>query len=139
MSPNVRPGLAAPYRPAAPSIVISQEHLAHSDPHSKGLSSEHVDFISSPSLGDTKSLAACLATPSEAVPENEAGARGRLVATSSLRGTVVFQLQEEVTQCVDRWSDWVRRIRRKRRMDHVQGILALFSSGGNAAAAVISK
>ena len=103
---------------AAPSIVISEtleHHPADGHPLSKDMNSARVDFVSSPSLGDAKSLAACLATPSEAVPESEAGTRGRLVATSSLRGTVIFQFQEEVTQCVDRWSDWVRRIRRKRR------------------------
>ena len=44
------------------------------------------------------------------------------------RGTIVYQFQEEVTQCVDRWGDWVRRIRRKRRNDHIQVCMPGFAN-----------
>ena len=63
--------------PSAPSLDVKHDSSAihHDGGHSIG-----TDFVSAPSLGESKSLAACLATPSEAV-ENEAHARLRLVAS----------------------------------------------------------
>ena len=62
--------------PSAPSLDVKHDSSAiHEGGHSIG-----TNFVSAPSLGESKSSAACLATPSEAV-ENEAHARLRLVAS----------------------------------------------------------
>lgn len=62
------PGLAS-----APSLEANQDSSAD------GRKSAGAEFFSAPSLGDSKSLAACLATPSE--PVENTLARVRLVAS----------------------------------------------------------
>ncbi|GAX77503.1 hypothetical protein CEUSTIGMA_g4947.t1 [Chlamydomonas eustigma] len=82
-----------------------------------------IKFLSSPSLKEAKSLALCLATPAEVV-ESETQHQGR-VLVNGIRGDVMFQVQDEVNRCLDRWGEWVRRIRRQRRKDQFQGIFSM--------------
>lgn len=71
-------------------------------------------------INQIQSLAACLATPLEP-PASPAGATtpgGRALVMQGSAG-----VKEEVQNVVNRWSDWVRRIRRKRRLEAVAALI----------------
>lgn len=83
---------------------------------------------STPSLQAMHSFGACLATPTEA----DTGSRAVSIVRATTSAYHVHEIQEEVVRCVDRWGDWVRRIRRKRRLEQMQALLSILDAPGSA-------
>jgi hypothetical protein len=90
-------------------------------------SMEHAMSSESERISQIQSLAACLATPLEP-PASPAGAAGG--RTLVMQGSAGVKVQDEVQNVINRWSDWVRRIRKKRRFE---AVAALISARGDKA------
>jgi len=106
---RTQPSFGFPLLAQAPSLKMGE-----------AMSSElsNADRIDFGTGGQIQSLAACLATPIEP-PASPAQANtvGRAVLESE-------GVRDEVQSVVNKWSDWVRRIRRRRRLESIASLIS---------------